>query len=168
MKKLVTLSLFIFWAVVTAVLVAGLVFYQQNNITSQPLPSSNNSSVNSSPSGVGSSELVLNLPEISKHNTVRDCWLIISNKVYNVTSYLSVHPGGAGTISPYCGKEATQAFQTKDIGRPHSSYANSLLANYYLGDLNQKISGQQIQQNIQNTNSIQSVSGGRQREYEDD
>lgn len=167
MKKLVTASLFIFWAVVTAVLVAGLVAYQQNNVASQPLSSFGNSSVNSSPSGMAGGELALNLQEIAKHNTVRDCWLIINNKVYNVTSYLFIHPGGSGMIFPYCGKEATRAFQTKDIGRPHSSYADSLLASYYLGELNQKITSWQIEQKVQNANSILPPAG-RNREYEDD
>jgi len=56
-----------------------------------------------------------------------------------VTGYLTIHPGGAGTITPYCGQEATQAFATKDIGRPHSSRAASMLNDYYVGDLNQTV-----------------------------
>ncbi len=77
MKKLVTVSLFIFWSVVTAVLVAGLVFYQKNNLNNYP-PNNSNSP------GQTTGELTLNLEEIATHNSVNNCWLLINNKVYNV------------------------------------------------------------------------------------
>ncbi|MFH0739800.1 MAG: cytochrome b5-like heme/steroid binding domain-containing protein [bacterium] len=76
-------------------------------------------------------DLTLTTIQIAKHNTAGDCWIIINNKVYSIANYLSTHPGGRNTITPYCGKEATQAF----IGLPHSQYASSLLAGYYVGDL---------------------------------
>jgi len=131
MKKLTTISLFIFWAIVVAILTAGLVFYQKQNCP--PAAKVNN------PVGSSGGQVTLNLAEIAKHNNPSDCWLLINNKVYDVTSFLGAHPGGAGTITPYCGKEATQAFETKDIGRPHSSRAASMLNDYYVGDLNQTI-----------------------------
>ena len=90
----------------------------------------------------------LTLQEISKHNTAADCWMIISNKVYNLTSFLPVHPGGMGLILPYCGKDGTNAFDTKNSGTPHSSTANNILNSYYLGEVGQTISNQQIQ-NVQ-------------------
>ena len=33
--------------------------------------------------------------EISKHNKESSCWIIIDNKVYDVTQFLDKHPGGA-------------------------------------------------------------------------
>jgi len=157
MKKLVTLSLFIFWAVVTAVMAAGLVFYQKNDPANCNFPLPINS-----PTGA----VTLTLSEIAKHNSTSGCWLLINNKIYNVTAYLGSHPGGVGTIAPYCGKEATNAFNTKDIGRPHSANAAKMLTDYYIGDLNQKIDQQQVQQNIQKTDSVTAPT--RNREIEDD
>jgi len=155
MKKLITISLFIFWAVVVSILTAGLVFYQNNKNTNNQLAGSNflagaPISVNGLPvnlSNTSESQVAVNqnqasslsLEEIAKHNNTSDCWLLINNNIYNVTSFLSAHPGGAGTIIPYCGKEATQAFKTKDVGQPHSSSAASMLADYYIGTLNQKV-----------------------------
>jgi cytochrome b involved in lipid metabolism len=79
--------------------------------------------------------VTLNTSEIAKHNAKNDCWFIINSKVYNVTNYLNIHPGGSKTMTPYCGKDATSAFN--DL--PHSNSASNLLINYLLGDLNQVI-----------------------------
>lgn len=32
--------------------------------------------------------------EVAKHDTEDDCWMIIHNKVYDVTEYVGEHPGG--------------------------------------------------------------------------
>jgi cytochrome b involved in lipid metabolism len=37
---------------------------------------------------------VFNKEEVSLHNKENDCWLIIDSKVYDVTKFLSAHPGG--------------------------------------------------------------------------
>jgi len=51
------------------------------------------------------------LADIAKHNTPADCWIILNNtEVYNVTAYLNLHPAGAGPITPFCGANATTAF----------------------------------------------------------
>ncbi|KAI0762848.1 FMN-dependent dehydrogenase-domain-containing protein [Fomes fomentarius] len=51
------------------------------------------------------------LHEVSKHNSSSSCWVIISNKVYDVTEFLPEHPGGAKIILKYAGKDATSAYE---------------------------------------------------------
>lgn len=141
MKKLTGFSLFVFFCVVSAILTAGLVFYQNNN-----------NALNANTSNVGIAKLastgvsMLDMTEISKHNKSSDCWFLIDGKVYNITSYFGKHPGGSGTMSATCGKDATSAYKTKDpysasagSSTAHSGRAQSLLSNYYIGDLNQRI-----------------------------
>ncbi|MEI6528286.1 MAG: cytochrome b5-like heme/steroid binding domain-containing protein [bacterium] len=135
MKKLTGVSLFIFFCVVTAILTAGLVFYQNNNLKAGGNTRSASTATSIKPTS--GKTVVLNAAEVAKHSTASDCWMIINAKVYDLSNYDINHPGGTYTIDSYCGKDATVAFDTKGRpgGRPHSSYANSLLDQYYVGDL---------------------------------
>ena len=48
--------------------------------------------------------------EVSKHSTKDDCWLIIKDMVYNVTEFLSIHPGGSSIVVSVGGQDATEYF----------------------------------------------------------
>lgn len=173
MKKLTTISLVIFSILVIAILTAGLVFYQ-NNKDNQVANSKNGALIEETIKQLNSSgeSLVLNMGEISKHNTESDCWILIEGKVYNITGYFGSHPGGNSTMSATCGKDATNAYMTKDPNATssgsrsaHSSGAISLLANYYIGDLNQIIGSQKI---TDTNNVVASNTGEDEDEYEDE
>ncbi|KAI0361778.1 hypothetical protein OH77DRAFT_1418045 [Trametes cingulata] len=53
----------------------------------------------------------LTLDEVAKHNSQSSCWVIIKDKVYDVTEFLPDHPGGAKIILKYAGKDATSAYE---------------------------------------------------------
>ena len=50
------------------------------------------------------------LEEVRKHNEKEDCWIIIKNMIYNVTEFLSIHPGGGSIIMTLAGEDATEYF----------------------------------------------------------
>lgn len=76
------------------------------------------------------------LEEIAKHDNVDDCWLVLDRKVYDVTEFVSSHPGGKAILEG-CGKDATELFETRPMGSgtAHSERARILRENYYIGDL---------------------------------
>ncbi|KAF8898601.1 FMN-dependent dehydrogenase-domain-containing protein [Infundibulicybe gibba] len=51
------------------------------------------------------------LEQVAEHNSTNSCWVIIQNKVYDVTDFLSEHPGGAQIILKYAGRDATPAYE---------------------------------------------------------
>ncbi|KAF3011544.1 Cytochrome b5 domain-containing protein 1 [Neopestalotiopsis sp. 37M] len=53
---------------------------------------------------------MLLLSDVQKHKSKESCWIIIDSAVYDVTDFLTSHPGGSGTILRYAGKDATEAF----------------------------------------------------------
>lgn len=40
----------------------------------------------------------INGAEVAKHTKKNDCWIVLDSHVYDVTSFLSEHPGGASII----------------------------------------------------------------------
>lgn len=53
---------------------------------------------------------VFPVSEVSKHNSLTDCWIAIDGHVYDVSEFLAQHPGGAARILRYAGGDATAAF----------------------------------------------------------
>lgn len=74
---------------------------------------------------------IYTLSEVSEHNHSKDCWLIISGKVYNVTRFLDEHPGGDEVLLSATGKDATNDFE--DVG--HSTSAKAMMEEYYEGEI---------------------------------
>ncbi|KAM8895355.1 cytochrome b5 type B isoform 2-T2 [Spinachia spinachia] len=71
------------------------------------------------------------LEEIRAHSVSSDSWLIIHDKVYDVTSFLEEHPGGEEVLLEQAGSDATESFE--DVG--HSTDAREMLQQYYVGEL---------------------------------
>ncbi|KAF5801364.1 putative cytochrome b5-like heme/steroid binding domain-containing protein [Helianthus annuus] len=74
---------------------------------------------------------ILSFEEVSKHNHSTDCWLIISGKVYDVTSFLDDHPGGDQVLVLASGKDATENFE--EVG--HTENAIEKMKDFYVGEL---------------------------------
>jgi len=72
------------------------------------------------------------LSRVAVHNQITDCWMIIDNKIYNLTSYFGLHPGGNAALSKYCGKDGSIAFKSKDKNpvSEHSITAKKLLTEF--------------------------------------
>jgi cytochrome b involved in lipid metabolism len=74
----------------------------------------------------------LTLARVKENNTASSCWSIINGNVYNLTTWISSHPGGKSAITSLCGIDGTSSFnsQHRNESRPESR-----LASYLLGKL---------------------------------
>jgi cytochrome b involved in lipid metabolism len=68
--------------------------------------------------------------EIAKHDKESDCWIIVDGKVYDVTGYVDLHPGGT-SICNNAGKDSSVGFH----GPQHPTTVIDVLNLYYIGDL---------------------------------
>jgi len=41
---------------------------------------------------------MLTAEEVVKHRSTSSCWIVVDDKVYDVTSYMNEHPGGAAVL----------------------------------------------------------------------
>jgi len=69
--------------------------------------------------------------EVEGHKDKNSTWLIIHDKVYDVTKFLEEHPGGEEVLLEMGGKDATENFE--DVG--HSTDARTMMADYLIGEL---------------------------------
>ena len=71
--------------------------------------------------------------DVALHASADDCWVIVAGRVFDVTKFLSSHPGGAQALSKpgRAGCDVTPAFER--IG--HSAHARTLLETMLVGVL---------------------------------
>jgi cytochrome b involved in lipid metabolism len=71
------------------------------------------------------------LNDIKAHKSDSDAWIAVKGKVYDITNYLSFHPGGKSILLGMAGKDATELFNK------YHSWVNeeALLKNYFKGFL---------------------------------
>ena len=52
----------------------------------------------------------LTVEEVSRHNIPEDAWVILDDKVYNISPYLEFHPGGVETLMLGIGGDCSSMF----------------------------------------------------------
>jgi cytochrome b involved in lipid metabolism len=77
----------------------------------------------------------ITLSAVKTHNSPSDCWTVVNRKVYNLTTWISQHPGGSSRIIAMCGKDASQAFNAQQSGQ---GSPNSYLAEFQIGIVKKK------------------------------
>ena len=74
---------------------------------------------------------LFSLKEVAQHCTADSCWMVIKDKVYDLTDFIHDHPGGYEIMLEYGGTDATNAFNEK----PHTIEASLMLEKYLIGEL---------------------------------
>ena len=72
------------------------------------------------------------MADVKKANTRAKCWSAIDGNVYDLTAWISAHPGGASAITFLCGIDGSNAFKAQHEGQGKPSLR---LSQYQLGPL---------------------------------
>ncbi|KAG5994656.1 hypothetical protein E4U43_000685 [Claviceps pusilla] len=78
-----------------------------------------------------SSTLELSYQDVAEHNTKKDMYVVIHDKIYDCTQFIDEHPGGEEVLLDCAGQDATEAFE--DVG--HSDEARETLDKIQVGVL---------------------------------
>ncbi len=74
------------------------------------------------------------MAEVSVHADGASCWSVIDAHVYDLTTWISQHPGGEAAIVSLCGVDGTVAFHGQHGDRKKQA---DILANYKIAELAQ-------------------------------
>ena len=78
----------------------------------------------------------LTLDEVQKHASSTSCWSIVYENVFDLTKWITKHPGGAEKIRAICGKDGTSSFQRQHDG---DGSAARELSSFFIGKLGESI-----------------------------
>lgn len=70
-------------------------------------------------------------PQIARHASAANCWVVVGSSVYNLTAWIAKHPGGAAVITAACGKDASRVFAS--VGAHGSASSVKMLAAFRVG-----------------------------------
>jgi len=56
------------------------------------------------------------MSQVAAHSTESNCWSVVGGDVYDLTSWISRHPGGSEAIIAMCGKDATNIYNGQHDG----------------------------------------------------
>jgi cytochrome b involved in lipid metabolism len=95
------------WVLIVLVIVGGGVWwwntssdgmYRENTATEQTVPT------------VVPLTAPATMSDVATHNSTASCWTVIDGNVYDLTGWISQHPGGDRAIEQLCGTDGTQKF----------------------------------------------------------
>lgn len=112
MKKSTNIAIGALVAVVVAI--AVLATSSTGSISSETTSGDNTTTTTTT---TGTTTKTYTMTEVAAHNSQASCWSAINGNVYDLTKWISVHPGGSQAILYLCGIDGTAAFNQQHGGQ---------------------------------------------------
>ncbi|OCK79717.1 hypothetical protein K432DRAFT_405332 [Lepidopterella palustris CBS 459.81] len=74
----------------------------------------------------------ITIDQLRKHDSEKNPWFVVNGEVYDGTSFLKEHPGGAQSIISAAGLDSTDEFMAI-----HSETAKAMMPSYHIGSLDE-------------------------------
>lgn len=133
----------IIFALVLIVGIGGFVYYKKQQSLAPPAvvetPSDTSAGTETTNPGAPQTPSTpapsgITMAQVATHNSRTSCWAVISGSVYDLTSWIPMHPGGEQNILQLCGTDGTAKFTTQ---HGNNSRAKGVLAGFKIGVLAQ-------------------------------
>lgn len=134
-KNILTL---IIVAIIVVVGIAAWAFTRTSEPAASETATSTTETSTSSPNSGGATTTPLGttsaksytMTEVATHNGRASCWSAVNGSVYDLTTWIDKHPGGAANILKICGKDGSATFTAQHGGQPRPEQA---LAGFKIG-----------------------------------
>ncbi len=110
--------------IVAILAVGAFVFYQKKPVAVNPAPAP----VADTSTGGQS----FTRAQVKEHNSRASCYTVIADSVYDLTAWISGHPGGEEAILSLCGGDGTAAFTAQHGGQKRPE---TMLAKFKIGSV---------------------------------
>jgi cytochrome b involved in lipid metabolism len=111
---------------------AGFALGPLGGAAAQPAPATSAAAAASSAAAGSAAPGTYTIADVQAHGTPKDCWSVVDTNVYDLTSWIPQHPGGAGVIEAMCGVDGTDMYNSQHGG---SAEIGSILAAFQIGTL---------------------------------
>lgn len=125
----------------SAILITACSSSNQNNQTNDPKPTSDLNSIQQeepqediSNGQSPSSTAKYTMADVQANNSESSCYTVINGNVYDLTSFIASHPGGARNIMKLCGIDGTSIYMSQHGDQPQPE---AQLSSLYIGELDQ-------------------------------
>jgi cytochrome b involved in lipid metabolism len=81
---------------------------------------------------ISSSVVKYTMLQVAQHNSKSSCWAVVNGNVYDLTGWISVHPGGEENILKLCGMDGSVGFNRQHGGK---AKPENVLAGFKIGVL---------------------------------
>ncbi|KZF23362.1 hypothetical protein L228DRAFT_210114 [Xylona heveae TC161] len=78
-------------------------------------------------------DTIISVDELRKHDNAQSAWFVLNGHVFDGTTFMDAHPGGAQSIISAAGMDATDEFMAI-----HSETAKKMMPKYHIGSLDEK------------------------------
>lgn len=75
------------------------------------------------------------IEEVATHNTESDLWVILHEKVYNLTEFVAKHPGGSDALINVAGTDITDRFSNVESHAKANASIQKQLPSMLVGEL---------------------------------
>ena len=89
----------------------------RGTITPTPSPTASQSTITSPTPTSSPTKSGYTMDQVKANNGASSCWSVIDGDVYDLTTWISSHPGGAAAIKSLCGLDGTSAFKAQHEGQ---------------------------------------------------
>ena len=87
------------------------------SVTATPTPSVSESITPTPTPTPTPTKMGYTMDQVKVNNSSAKCWSVIEGNVYDLTTWINSHPGGAGSIRALCGIDGTQEFNRQHYGQ---------------------------------------------------